>query len=284
MSDTTVLDSETPDQTPGASVPYTHGHADAVLRSHRWRTAENSAAYLVAHLTPGMTLLDVGSGPGTLTVDLATRVAPGLTVGVDLEPVVVAEAAAHAESKGVAVTFVAGDVSGIEAPVGGFDVVHAHQVLQHVGDPVGVLRTMAALTADGGLVAARDADYPAMTWWPHEPLLDRWMTIYLNVARRNGANPDGGRQLLHWAQEAGLTDITYSTSTWTFASETDLNWWTELWADRIVGSRLADQAVAYGLSTREELADISAVWRTWAQRPGAVFVVLNGEVTGRPDR
>lgn len=65
---------------------YTHGHQDAVLRSHRWRTADNSAAYLLAHLQPGQRLLDVGCGPGTLTVDLARRVAPGQVVGIATEP------------------------------------------------------------------------------------------------------------------------------------------------------------------------------------------------------
>ena len=46
---------------------YTHGHDDGVLRSHRWRTAANSAAYLLPRLAPGLDLLDVGCGPGTLT-------------------------------------------------------------------------------------------------------------------------------------------------------------------------------------------------------------------------
>jgi len=55
----------------GHNVPYTHGHHDSVLRSHRWRTAENSAGYLLPHLAPGMSLLDVGCGPGTITSDLA---------------------------------------------------------------------------------------------------------------------------------------------------------------------------------------------------------------------
>src|SRR4051794_41900637 len=53
---------------------YTHGHAESVLRSHRARTAENSAAYLLPHLTPTDRLLDIGSGPGTITADLARRV------------------------------------------------------------------------------------------------------------------------------------------------------------------------------------------------------------------
>ncbi len=43
---------------------YTHGHAEAVLRSHRWRTAENSAGYLVPHLEPGSSVLTWAAGPG----------------------------------------------------------------------------------------------------------------------------------------------------------------------------------------------------------------------------
>ena len=62
---------------------YTHGHHESVLRSHRWRTAENSAGYLLHHLERGMSLLDVGCGPGTITIDLAVRVAPGVVVGID---------------------------------------------------------------------------------------------------------------------------------------------------------------------------------------------------------
>jgi ubiquinone/menaquinone biosynthesis C-methylase UbiE len=71
---------------------YTHGHHESVLRSHRWRTAENSAGYLLPFLAPGIRLLDVGCGPGTITLDLAARVAPGLTVGVDRDAGVVGEA------------------------------------------------------------------------------------------------------------------------------------------------------------------------------------------------
>ena len=60
--------------TPETSHRYTHGHTEPVLRSHRWRTAANSAPHLLPHLRNGMRLLDVGSGPGTITADLAERV------------------------------------------------------------------------------------------------------------------------------------------------------------------------------------------------------------------
>jgi len=44
-------------------VIYTHGHAEPVLRSHRSRTAYDSAAYLLPYLRPGLSLLDIGCGP-----------------------------------------------------------------------------------------------------------------------------------------------------------------------------------------------------------------------------
>ena len=89
---------------------YTHGHADPVLQSHRWRTVENSAAYLAPHLRPGLELLDVGCGPGTITVDLAERVAPGRVVGLDVSPDPLDEARALAAARDVQVTFEVGDL------------------------------------------------------------------------------------------------------------------------------------------------------------------------------
>jgi SAM-dependent methyltransferase len=261
---------------------YTHGHPEAVLRSHRWRTAENSAAYLLPHLAPGLSLLDVGCGPGTLTVDLARRVAPGRVVGVDVAEVVVDEARAHAAASGAAdVSFVAGDFRTADlGPGDGFDVVHAHQVLHHLGDPVGGLAAMSALARPGGLVASRETDYGAMSWAPASAALDRWAEVYAAVARRNGAEPDAGRHLLRWARLAGLADVTYTTSTWTFTGP-DRGWWSETWAVRTADSPLADQAVAYGVADGAELADLAAGWRAWGQDPDAVFTVVHGEVLAR---
>src|SRR5947209_10794254 len=134
---------------------YTHGHADAVLRSHRWRTAENSAAYLLPHLRPGLSLLDVGCGPGSLTADLAVRVAPGRVVAIDSASTPLEEARSAAAAAGVEVDVRVGDAYAIDLPDDSVDLVHAHQVLQHVTDPVAVLREMARVCKPGSVVAAR---------------------------------------------------------------------------------------------------------------------------------
>src|SRR3954467_15900634 len=80
---------------------YTHGPADSVLQSHRWRTVENSAGYLAPHLRPGLDVLDVGCGPGTITVDLAARVAPGRVLGLAVSPAPLEEARDLAARPGV---------------------------------------------------------------------------------------------------------------------------------------------------------------------------------------
>ena len=155
---------------------YTHGHHDSVLRSHRWRTAENSAAYLLPHLRPGMRLLDVGCGPGTITVDLAARVKPGSATGVDRERAVIAEAARQLGTGEPAnVHFRITDAYSLGFDDQSFDVAHAHQVLQHLADPVAALVEMRRVIRPGGILAVRDSDYGGFVWAPSDRLLDRWL-------------------------------------------------------------------------------------------------------------
>src|SRR5436190_12906395 len=62
---------------------YQHGHHASVVANHAKRTADKDAAFLLALLRPGMRLLDVGCGPGSITAGLAARVAPGAAIGID---------------------------------------------------------------------------------------------------------------------------------------------------------------------------------------------------------
>lgn len=261
---------------------YTHGHHESVLQSHRWRTAENSAGYLLPFLSPGLRLLDVGCGPGTITVDLAARVAPGATVGVDREAAVIAEARALLESPPIApVEFRTADAYALEFDDASFDIVHAHQLLQHLTDPVAALIEMRRVLRPGGVLAVRDGDYGGFVWAPSDPLLDRWMQLYHDVCRHNGADADAGRRLLGWTRAAGFTEIHPSSSTWTFADAASRRWWGEGWADRVVSSSLADQAVRYGLSTHDELEAIAEAWRHWVGQEDGFFVVVHGELIAR---
>jgi ubiquinone/menaquinone biosynthesis C-methylase UbiE len=253
---------------------YTHGHHESVLRSHRWRTAENSAAYLIPHLRPGLSLLDVGCGPGTITADLAGRLAPGRVCGIDPS----ADVVAAAEREHAGIEFATGDVYTMAFDDASWDIVHAHQVLQHLPDPVTALKEMRRVVRPGGIVAARDSDYAAFTWHPADDRLARWLALYHDIARSNGGEPDAGRYLLSWAKQAGFTRVDASASAWCFATPEERAWWGGLWAERMTSSAIAKQAIRDGRATPEELAGMADAWRAWAAADDGWFAVLHGEI------
>jgi SAM-dependent methyltransferase len=261
---------------------YLHGHHDSVLRSHRWRTAENSAGYLLAHLPPAARVLDVGCGPGTITVDLAARVPDGEVIGIDAASDVLAEARREAGRHGRPnVSFGAGDAYHLAFEDGAFDVVHAHQVLQHLSDPVAALAEMRRVCRDGGLVAVRDSDYGGMFWFPEDPELAQWRSLYRRVARALGGEPDAGRRLLSWARAVGFASLEASASAWCYTAPADRAWWGTLWAERLTESPFGDRAVEHGLATRQDLRRLAGAWLRWAASDDGWFFIPHGEILGR---
>ncbi|MEU6135811.1 class I SAM-dependent methyltransferase [Nocardioides sp. NPDC047086] len=259
---------------------YTHGHHESVLRSHRWRTAENSAAYLLPRLSPEQRLLDVGAGPGTITLDLAGRVAHVTATEIG-EPELELSRQAAATGGVTNVDFRVEDVHALSIEDAAYDIVHAHQVLQHVLDPVQALREMRRVAKPGGIVAVRDSDYAAFVWWPESAELTEWLRLYRRAARANGGEPDAGRRLVSWARAAGFDDIQATSSTWCFSAPEDRAWWGGLWADRFTDSAVARQLVDSGDATTADLARVADGWRSWAEAEDGWFSVLHGEILAR---
>jgi SAM-dependent methyltransferase len=257
---------------------YTHGHHESVLRSHRWRTAENSAAYLLPHLGPGTSVLDVGSGPGTITADLAALVAPGRVVGVDASAEVVA--AANADHRAQNLSFAVADAYALEFADGEFDVVHAHQVLQHLRAPVDALREFGRVAGREGIVAARDVDYEGTIWHPRVPGLDEWRELYLATHRSVSGEPAAGRRLKAWALEAGLADIRSSATLWLFETPEDRAWWGGAWAERALASSFAASARAIGADDAL-LQRISDAWLEWAAADDGWLLMPHAEILAR---
>jgi ubiquinone/menaquinone biosynthesis C-methylase UbiE len=229
-----------------------------------------------------MHMLDFGCGPGTITVDLGEVLTPdGSIIGIDFSEAVVAQARANAEKAGSTnVTFETRSVYETGFKDDEFDVAYAHQVLQHLPDQVGALTEVKRVLKPGGICAVREVDWGTSALSPRTPALDRFLEIYMEVARRNNAVPDAGRYLKGWFVDAGFTDLEVSTSTWTFAEIEGLSWWGNQWADRIVESNIATGAIDYGIATKDELEEISKGWREWITAPGAFFTFTQVEVIG----
>lgn len=266
------------------SESYTHGHHESVLRSHRWRTAENSAGFLLPHLREDMTLLDVGCGPGTVTTDLALHLPAGHVVGVDASATVLDSAREHAASRDVTnIDFQQANAYELPFEDASFDVVYAHQLLQHLSDPIAALREMKRVARPGGLVAVRDADYAAMTWYPASAGLTEWNTLYHEVTHAYGYEPDAGRRLFSWVQQAGFepAGIVPGAGVWCYATPEDRSWWGALWAERCVESNFAVQAKESALADDVALEQLAQDWLRWAEEPDGWFTIVNGEVLAR---
>lgn len=231
-----------------------------------------------------MTILDVGCGPGTITVDLARLVPDGEVIGLENAPEVLEVAKATIEARGVKnVRLAIGDVHVLEFADATFDVVHAHQVLQHIGDPVQALREMKRVTKPGGIVACREWDCASMIWYPESEELEEFHKLYTRVARANGGEPNAGRRLHSWARQAGFDParITATATSWCFSSPEERAWWSGLWADRVVASTFASSAKKNGLTSDEELHRISKAWRDWGAVEDGWNAFINGEILCR---
>lgn len=235
---------------------YIHGHQQSVLASHGQRTAANSCAYFLPLLNKDMSLLDVGCGPGTISADLAEHVRE--VVGLDIAPISRSVSAKN-------LRFCQADIQDYED--GPFDVVHAHQVLQHLSDPVAALKKMGELATQ--FLAIREADYQAMVWYPESRGMDLWRELYIERARGLGGEPNAGRYLKAWAHEAGFKDFEITTSTWTYATPAETKWWGDSQARRMRESQWVEMG---------HVEEIASAWEEWGRHPDAYFCMPHTEI------
>ena len=256
---------------------YTHGYHEAIVSTYALRTAEECAAFLLPHLRADTVVLDMGSGPGTITAGLARRA--GRVIGLDASEEMVEAGRSLVEARGIDnATFRLGSAYELPWGDGYFDVVYAHQLLQHLADPVRALREARRVLRTGGLLAVRDADYGTMVHAPTDPALTRWRRLYHQVTAANGGEADAGRFLLSWVMKAGFSDPVVTTRTTTYATPEERVAWGGLWEVRVVDSDFADHATRNGLATRAELSEISAGFRRWTEQPDAFWAFLHCEV------
>jgi len=246
------------------------------VRQHARRTAEEAAAFLLPELRPGMRLLDVGCGPGSITRGLAERLAPGQVIGLDLSRDTLATARQDAATRGLAnLQYHEGSVYQLPFPDASFDAVFAHQVLQHLREPGTALREMLRVVRPGGLVAVRDVDWGTVSYWPTDPWIDRFVEVHLKTWHRNGGEPRMGRQLRALFNAADVTDPQITASLWCYATPGETVEWGESYAERLLTSPMGERAVEYGYASRSDLEAMAAAFRAWAVHPDAFWAFIH---------
>jgi ubiquinone/menaquinone biosynthesis C-methylase UbiE len=202
-----------------------------------------------------MKILNITCGPGSITVDLATHIPEGHITGLEYSEDPLPSARALAASREVEnITFTTGDIHALPFADNTFDVVHVHQVLQHIANPVQGLREMRRVTKPGGIVAARES--ASFNWYPNNKGIEAWLNLTACVARAKGGNPHPGNIMHVWAREAGFNSeqVQRSAGAWCFSSPEEREYWGGGMARRMESSGFVDQAIS---------GEGEGSWRSW---------------------
>ena len=174
-----------------------HGVTPGLCRDYAARTADHQAAFLLPHLRSGMRLLDLGSGPGTITVGLAQVVAPGRVTGVDHDRVHVVQARERAVGAGaINLTYQVGDVRTLPFPDASFDVAFENNVFMHLApDALQAVHEARRVLVPGGLLAARDVDAGSVVWGQGNPAIREFDGLFGRWHESRGSDIGFGRRL-----------------------------------------------------------------------------------------
>jgi SAM-dependent methyltransferase len=259
-----------------------HGVTPALSRDYARRTAERQAAFALPYLQRRMRLLDVGCGPGTVTVGLAKHVAPGEVIGIDHDAVHIEMARALATNEGLTnVRFETGDA--LHLPFGdhSFDAAFENDLFVHLAaDAVSAAREIWRVLAPGGLIAARDVDAEAVVWGAQTDGMrdfDRWFSAW---QRRRGSDIGIGRRLPEILHEAGFVATVTSVSADTKGTPDAVREHAGMMVSLLEGP-LGEFAVAAGMTDGPGLLRVRDDVRRWGDDPNAFFGNVHVEVAAR---
>jgi ubiquinone/menaquinone biosynthesis C-methylase UbiE len=231
-----------------------------------------------------MRFLDVGCGPGSISVGLAAAVAPGEFHGLDMAQSQIDLATSVAEKAGlVNAQFRVGDVMAFPFPDGHFDVVHCHAVLMHIPDTGSALREMNRVLKSGGILGARELVADSCFIEPDMGNLSNLYGIFARVLSSNGGHPQMGKELKAGLASAGFADIEPTGTVENFfppaGSRASIGF--ETFRGGILGAINSEPAIELGLATTEEFSRWNKAFLTWQEDPGAIGGYVYGEVIGR---
>lgn len=261
--------------------PYVCGYTPASIQIMASRTADVHARFLLPYLRPGMRLVDLGCGPGSITVGFAKIVAPGEVVGVDIEQTQIELANAHAADQRVAnARFEVGNVRDLPFPDGAFDVVFGHTILMQFQDPIPVLREVSRILKPGGLAGFREPCFARNLSEPPDSAQDRLWKLFGRVLAHNGGDIDIGLRLGALLRSAGFGGLVMSASfsgAWTPEANRDT---CERNARLCEEAGFMRQAIALGLIGADGAATIATALRGEARDPFAFHATAWREIVG----
>ena len=243
---------------------YTPGYSGAAAAFMARRRLEPNGAFFVEHLKPGIAVLDCGCGPGTITRDIAARIAPGNVTGVDFNPLQVEIATRAAVAAGIAnAVFRQGSAYELPFADATFDAVFSHALIEHLREPERAMAEFMRVLKPGGVLGVCTPDWGGFLLAPPSEKLLLAFEAYKKLQNRNGGDVYCGHKLGLYMERAGFANIRMQARYENYSPLT------------IIGDFLA--------VNHEEAGDpkTAATWREWARAPNGMFAQAWVSCVGR---
>jgi ubiquinone/menaquinone biosynthesis C-methylase UbiE len=258
---------------------YTHGYESKFVEYLQTRGVGRDAAFFLPHLNPGMSLIDCGCGPGTITIDLAGIINPGQTVVIDIEKSQIKLARMNATERKISnARFEVGDIYRLDFPDNFFDAAFAHTVFQHLVDPVKAAVEIHRVLKPGGIIGLREEDAAGFIISPFTPKFEKLMELYVRTWKHNGGDPYFARRQRAVLNEAGFARVEASATAESYGTPESTRKIGEMMA-KYMDSHL-ETAIHLNWVNAATVEALTAEWRSWGEHPDAYFGFLFCEAIG----
>lgn len=233
---------------------YTPGHTQNSTDFMSARSIHSHGQFFIPKLTAGLSVLDCGCGPGSITLGIAGLVSPGQVAGVDFGLSQIERARANAANTRTRnVTFQTADCYSLPFPDNSFDRVFSHALLEHLAEPCRAVSEMYRVLKPGGAVGVCSPDWAGFVLAPPSQELSEVIEAYTSLQTRNGGDVQAGRKLGVYLEQCGFSGIQMSARYECYSSLP------------MIGEYLALQ-----LEQQNE-ARHALTLRQWSQREGGLF-------------
>ena len=256
---------------------YAMGYSDIFMEMLGRRSAPQNAGHLLPLLRPGMTLLDLGCGPGSITSGLAAAVHPGKTHGVDLNEEQLGLARQQAQELGLDnLEFHQSNALRLPFPNQHFDAIHCHGFLMHSPCIKAQLAEILRVLKPRGILASRDMDVPTSFITP-AALSHEIFGMLAEMIRQEGGNPWMGRRLKIFFLNAGLEEVETGFNADHFTQPEEV----EFLRKFLLEWGLSEEFMLQTGGSKLEFGQWREQVKRWSKHPGAVGCFNFGHAVGR---
>lgn len=258
-----------------------HGVTPGLRQDYVKRRADQQAAFLLPYLNTSMNLLDVGCGPGTITLGLAQAVAPGHVTGIDHDSQHIETARALAKERGVNnVTFRLGDALSLPFEDDAFDAAFENNVLTHLSEnAIQAAREVYRVLKPQGFFAVRDVDVNSVVWGNLTDPIKQLDRLFIKWHQSRGSDITLGKRLPEILRKAGFTSTIKSVSADTKGNTEQTRSHAEITISLLDGPFGRD-IIDNGWADRDTVNMLKESIRDWGEHPDAFFANVHVEVIG----